>query len=305
MRFEINNGVLKKCNVSSFLTKAVTIPEEVTVIGKWAFADDCYHLKRIYLPPKLTAIEDEAFLHCFRLQTLAPPAQKRYKGALLPEGLIRIGDGAFHGCYVLKSVTLPSSVQTVGNEAFRGCHALTSLTIPETVQQVGERLLHDCWSVKRKLDGWTVRYAFEDILLHMFRPDGETFSFLLPRVQNTFSIEDGVTELLILKRFDAKTDPSIRKKLLCQMLEIGYLTEADIITHAEAFFEAVVRDDNTDAMRLLLDSGTNFPGVPTEVLDRMLLEANRQQKFDMQMLLMEAMKRIPSDKADILNRFVL
>lgn len=49
--------------------------------------------------------------------------------AVVPDGVIEIGDRVFSGCDSLKSVILPQSVQKIGVEAFLWCGNLTDATL--------------------------------------------------------------------------------------------------------------------------------------------------------------------------------
>ena len=49
----------------------------------------------------------------------------------LPEGLVRIGDGAFGGCTGLETVVIPAQVDYLGDRAFAGCTWLSSVTVDE------------------------------------------------------------------------------------------------------------------------------------------------------------------------------
>ena len=75
-----------------------TIPNSVTTIGDWAFAD-CDSLTSINIPNSVTTI----------------------------------GDWAFAGCDSLTSINIPNSVTTIGKGAFSHCDSLTSITIPSSV----------------------------------------------------------------------------------------------------------------------------------------------------------------------------
>ena len=55
----------------------------------------------------------------------------------LPDGLTRIGEGAFHSCSSLTSITIPYSVTTIGEYAFYYCSSLTDITIPNSVTNIG------------------------------------------------------------------------------------------------------------------------------------------------------------------------
>ena len=59
----------------------------------------------------------------------------------IPEGVIRIGDGAFYSCEKLSSVKLPDSLEYIGNEAFNNTKKLTSIKFPANLKYLGRRAL--------------------------------------------------------------------------------------------------------------------------------------------------------------------
>lgn len=52
---------------------------------------------------------------------------------IVPDGVIKIGIGAFHHCTSLKSVVIPKSVTLIDFSAFSCCYNLESITIPDSV----------------------------------------------------------------------------------------------------------------------------------------------------------------------------
>lgn len=104
--FIIVNGVLKKYTGPG---GDVVIPEGVTEIGNWAFAD------------------------CERLASV-----------VFPDSVTSIGMSAFNGCNSMKTVKLPKQVTDIGNWAFYGCSALTSVDIPGSVTNIGKRAFLNC-----------------------------------------------------------------------------------------------------------------------------------------------------------------
>ena len=56
---------------------------------------------------------------------------------VIPEGVTRIGNGAFDNCKRLLDVSLPSTLTEIGGWAFRDCTALTSIVIPIGVTTIG------------------------------------------------------------------------------------------------------------------------------------------------------------------------
>ena len=99
---DANVIIEKESNLLITGCKNTIIPDGVTRIGRYAFAD-C---------PDLTSIT-------------------------IPEGVISIDDRAFSGCTGLTSITIPNSVTSIGGAAFAVCTGLTSITIPNSVTSIG------------------------------------------------------------------------------------------------------------------------------------------------------------------------
>ena len=112
------------------------IPEGVTSIGNKAFATpsdfEPYredHMKQIYLPKTLKAIEKEAFVNHSSLFIL------------FSDGLESIGEKAFYGDGITFS-ELPNTLERVENQAFKGPlygEQEVTLTIPKSIKYIGER----------------------------------------------------------------------------------------------------------------------------------------------------------------------
>ena len=66
---------------------------------------------------------------------------------IIPNGIKKIGDDAFHGCNSLKNITIPNSVISIGNGAFSLCQLLTSITIPNSVTSIGKVAFYNCRSL--------------------------------------------------------------------------------------------------------------------------------------------------------------
>lgn len=137
--------------------KTITLPESVTSIGMWAFAD-CAKLEQVSFPASLTSIDGCAFENCTALTAVT-----------LPKRLTELGNDVFENCSALKSVWIPKSLTNIngfGDGCFAGCTALTditfetgitkiadhqfdgspikSITIPGTVTTVGMSAFSDC-----------------------------------------------------------------------------------------------------------------------------------------------------------------
>ena len=67
-------------------------------------------IRDVVIPNSVTTIGDFAFADCSSLQSVT-----------IPNSVTTIGDGAFSGCSSLQSVTIPNSVKEIGKDAFKGC----------------------------------------------------------------------------------------------------------------------------------------------------------------------------------------
>ena len=83
----------------------VTIPENVKVIGDYAFEQ-----------------------------------RHALSGVIIPEGVTEIGARACEYCRALTSVAIPNGVTQIGYDAFAGCLGLSSITIPASVTKIGEHV---------------------------------------------------------------------------------------------------------------------------------------------------------------------
>ena len=103
---------------------SVVVPDSVTTIGEFAFAD-IDELTEVRLPDSVTTIGDYAFADIDELTEVR-----------LPDSLKVIPGGAFSNCGKLSKANLPASLEVIDVFAFSGCGELTELTIPADLQPV-------------------------------------------------------------------------------------------------------------------------------------------------------------------------
>lgn len=73
---------------------------------------------------------------------------------ILPNGIKRIGAGAFFYCENLKSIEIPDSLEEIQESAFSGCRNLSGVQIPEKAV-LGKRVFTDCNSMADE-DGFII-----------------------------------------------------------------------------------------------------------------------------------------------------
>lgn len=66
------------------------------------------------------------------------------KQCVMEEGITRVGNHAFKGCFRLINFTIPKSVKSIGEWAFNSCLGLTNIIIPENVISIGTYAFSGC-----------------------------------------------------------------------------------------------------------------------------------------------------------------
>ncbi|GHV52404.1 hypothetical protein FACS1894181_15470 [Bacteroidia bacterium] len=146
---------------------SITIPASVTFIGAWAFTYSA--LTSIIIPADVTDIGEGLFADCTNLSSvdvdplnadylseggvlynkaktvlLAYPVGNSAGSFDIPNGIQRIGNGAFTGCTNLTSVVIPESVTEIGSWTFSNCTNLASITIPDGVTRIENNAFSGC-----------------------------------------------------------------------------------------------------------------------------------------------------------------
>ena len=120
--------------------KTVTIGNNVTSIGSWAFSK-CTGLTSITIGNSVTSIGDSAFGGCSDLTSVIFNAENC-------EIMGTSGSPVFKDCNKLSSVTIGENVKSIPDYAFSGCSGLTSVTIPNSVTSIGEGTFRGCSGLK-------------------------------------------------------------------------------------------------------------------------------------------------------------
>ena len=154
----LNTFLFKDCSNLN----AITIPESVQIIEDYVF--QYCDLREIHIPAGVTTIGDYAFSHNNNLEKItAAKENTRYstpegynvlidnntiygstlvlggKGAIIPDGIVSIGDGAFNGIHGITSITIPASVEAIGSYAFEACSDLKEIHCLATDRYISVR----------------------------------------------------------------------------------------------------------------------------------------------------------------------
>lgn len=101
--------------------KEITVPEGITEIGAFAFAN-LEQIRRVVLPGSVRVIHEKAFSDCENLKEM-----------ILPEGVQQIGIAAFEDTG-LEKLSLPDSLTFIADLAFAGCDYITWLRLSRSIK---------------------------------------------------------------------------------------------------------------------------------------------------------------------------
>lgn len=150
-------------NFPRFLT-SIEIPNTVRKIAEDAF-QSCSFLKSIIIPASVETIGVGAFSYCTGLeQIVVEKCNPKYdsrnkcnaiiesmsnkiivgcKTTKIPRTVTKIGDAAFAGQRLLKSVEIPNTITDIEVSAFQGS-GLQKVIIPDSVKNIGKVAFHAC-----------------------------------------------------------------------------------------------------------------------------------------------------------------
>lgn len=110
----------------------VVLPRGLRVVGRDAFMG-CWRLNSVDIPPSVQKIRGGAFSNCVNLLDIR-----------IPEGVRSILSHTFSGCQSLTVVRLPESIDSLGYAVFGRCRRLERLYIPARTSHIGPSLVRDC-----------------------------------------------------------------------------------------------------------------------------------------------------------------
>lgn len=149
---------------------SIQFPEDLRIIGSFAFEDT--GLTTVTVPASVETLGEGAFAACHALTEIliensnvhyvdvngvvydrsmitlvAYPAGNHMTTYTVPNGVVAIGENAFHGAWNLSTVALPVSLNTIRAYAFYDDVNLSYMNIPDDVMQIGNYAFAGDWSL--------------------------------------------------------------------------------------------------------------------------------------------------------------
>lgn len=87
---------------------------------------------KVEIPDNVREIQKEAFANTY------------IEEVKIPNSVVKIGEGAFFKCEMLKSIEIPDSVKYIGYQAFAYCKALDHIVIPGSVERIEYGTFYEC-----------------------------------------------------------------------------------------------------------------------------------------------------------------
>lgn len=104
----------------------ITLPANITSIGNGAFA--CTKIKSIEIPEGVTFIGDFTFADCDMLTDIK-----------LPTSLSTLGSYVFSRCDVISYINISNTkITEISNHTFSGCTALQNVSLPNAINYIGD-----------------------------------------------------------------------------------------------------------------------------------------------------------------------
>ena len=140
--FSSSNGVLfnkQKTKLIAYpaykTAESYTVPESVAEIDNFAFFK-CASLQDINLPEGLKKIGEGAF------------SNSGITSVVIPKSVESIPKDAFNSCEKLTSVKLPQGISKMEKGAFSGCASLESIVLPDSIEYIAQHAFRDCEALK-------------------------------------------------------------------------------------------------------------------------------------------------------------
>lgn len=198
--------------------------------------------------------------------------QDKLTNIILPDKLEKIEWLAFLHCTSLKEIRIPAGVHTIEMGAFSTCTQLSSFIVPDTIQTCQSDVLYQCRSLHE---------------ITICRQDGSVFHF---PVHSQYA--SGKLQILLNQVCTDEIPSEVLCRLYDRMIESGYDTSTRLIEYL--FLSSVflcMKHENYEALKEILSDEQRMQHVSAAAFDIVLNQANAEEKFEIQLMLMEAMRK--------------
>lgn len=153
---------------------SISLPPSLITIQEYTF-NSCSRLRSIFIPKNVSVIEKWAFRNCSHLQAIHISdiaawcnikMEEQYSNPLfhakhiyldgneivdlvIPDGVKTINEGAFYGCYNIKTLSLPNTLKYIKKQAFYGLSSMEKLTLPSSIEVVYQEAFAICSSLQQ------------------------------------------------------------------------------------------------------------------------------------------------------------
>ena len=132
---EINNNKLIKVTDKDIINGTVNIPNNITEINEYAFANT--NLRFIDIPEHVNKIGYLAFSKCEFLQKIN-----------LPNSVTLIGKGALMNCINLQSINLPNNITKIEKYMFEYCENIKNIKLQRNITEIKEYAFDYCLNLQ-------------------------------------------------------------------------------------------------------------------------------------------------------------
>ena len=124
------------------LFNSIVIPKSVKHMGKDAIAG-CVNLSSILVNKDNLFYDSRENCNAI-IETSTNTLIAGCKNTIIPNSVIRLGEGSFYMCSKLTAIEIPNSVLNIGAATFASCSSLASITIGKNVSTIGDYAFSMC-----------------------------------------------------------------------------------------------------------------------------------------------------------------
>lgn len=160
---------------------------------------------------------------------------KKYNGnetnILIPDDVTSIGNSAFEGCVIIRSISMSDNVTNIGKKAFYGCVSLESISLSPSVTKIGDEAFVECAALKSV----SIPHGVKTISYSMFASCVALENVSLPK--SVKSIDGAAfSNCLALKKIDI---PESVKNIVFNVFENGTPMEKIVVHEKNKYFMSI------------------------------------------------------------------